>query len=263
MLVFYRQVLQHFSQSGQYPSITSSPEILLAIDCLVLRIDVFCITIIKILIFIEHNAIRINQIFIQLIQVFRIMSNLIEFCHYRHCHIQRITPPPVIMLRGTHLVLHNLTRTLDFLIVRSQIIQISISLKTNLIVAKQHIFIRLSVRIFPLRTVITLRSLPLVVVCPGFRISTISLVSSQKIGFHISRMIYGIIPERTNLRRIFCLPMLIYLINHLPDLNSLGISGPNRHRQYSDSAGQQQFKYLFHSFILRLIYFQYIHRGCF
>ena len=195
MLVFYRQILQHFSQSSQYPCITSSPEILLTIDCLVLRIDVFCITIIKILFLIEHDAVRVLQISIQFIQIQCVMSHLVKFCHYRHRHIQRIAPPPVVILRSTHLIFHNLTRTSDFLIIRIQIIQIGISLEAYLVVAKKYILIRLSVRIFPFRTIIALCPLPLVVVCPSFRISTISLVSGQKIGLHITRMIYGIIPE--------------------------------------------------------------------
>ena len=195
MLVFFRQVLQHFSQPGQYPGITSGPKILLTVYRLVFRINVFCITVIKILFLIEHDAVRILQISIQFIQIQRVMSHLVKFCHYRHRHIQRIAPPPVVILRSTHLIFHNLTRTSDFLIIRIQIIQIGISLEAYLIVAKKYILIRLSVRIFPFRTIIALCSLPLVIVCPSFRISTISLISRQEIGFHITRMIYSIIPE--------------------------------------------------------------------
>ena len=98
MLIFFRQILQHFSQSGQYPGITSGPEILLTVYRLVLRINVFCITVIKILFLIEHDAVRILQISIQFIQIQRVMSHLVKFCHYRHRHIQRITPPPIVIL---------------------------------------------------------------------------------------------------------------------------------------------------------------------
>ena len=190
-----------------------------------LRIHILRVTIIQVLVLIKHDAIRVEQVFVQFFQIERVMGNLVKFGHDRHHHVQAVAPPPVIVTGSAHLVFHHLACPADFIIFGGKHIQVGISLKTNLVIAEQYILIALAIRIFPFRAVLALRAFPFVMFCPCFGIRTVSLIPGQEIGFHVSGMISGIVPEGTYFGRIGRLPMLVDLINDFPHLPCLGRFG--------------------------------------
>ena len=174
------------------------------------------------------------------------MSYLIHLCHNRHNHIQSVAPPPIIILRCTHLILHHFTCTLYLIVFGSNIIQIGIGLETNLIISKQDIFIRFTIRIFPFRAVVTLGSFPFVVLGPGFRILTICFISGKEICFHITCMICSIIPKRAYFGLIFSLPVLINLIDNFPYLFGLCVFGKGYSRQKPQRKDCNRFEEFIH-----------------
>ena len=225
MRIVFGQVFQHFCQTCQYPSVAPCPEVFLSVQAFVLRIHIFRVTIIQVLVFIEHDAIRVKQVLIQFFQIERVMGNLVKLGHDRHHHIQTVAPPPIIVIGRAHLVFHHLACPADFLVIRVEHIQVGIRLETNLIIAEQYILIALTIRIFPFRAVIALRTFPFVMRSPCLGIRTVRFISGQEISLHVSGMISGIVPEGTHFGRINRLPVLIDLINDFPHLLCLGRLG--------------------------------------
>lgn len=149
------------------------------------------------------------------------MRNLIHLRHYRHHHIKSVAPPPVILTRCAHLVLHDFACTLDFIILRHDVIQVRISLEAHLIIAEQHIIILYPVFILPFRFVVAFRTHPLVILSPCLRILSVFFFPSKEIGFHITGVICRIIPERPCFGGMIFLPGIVHLFNHLPNLLSI------------------------------------------
>ena len=109
IFICFGKIFQDFCQSSQHPPVSTSPKIFLSIYAFMLRIYIFSIPIVKSGFCIIHDTVSISKILMQLLQVEWILSNVIQFCHYRHHHIQAICPPPIIIIRGTHLIFHHFT----------------------------------------------------------------------------------------------------------------------------------------------------------
>lgn len=141
-----------------------------------------------------------------------ITRHLIQFGHDRHYHIQTVAPPPVIMIGCTHLILHHFAGTGYLIVVRKNSIKVDICLKTNLIISEQYIFITLTVRVFPFRLILFLGSLPFIVYSPDFRICTVVFITGQKVCLHVSGVVSGIVPKRTDFGLVMRLPISVYLV---------------------------------------------------
>ena len=234
MLVISGKIFQHLRQSGKHPSVTTCPKVLLSAGSLVFRINIFGIPIIQAGFPVEHDTIRIYNIFIQFIQIEMIARHLIQFGHDRHYHIQTVAPPPVIMIGCTHLILHHFAGTGYLIVVRKNSIKVDICLKTNLIISEQYIFITLTVRVFPFRLILFLGSLPFIVYSPGFRICTVVFITGQKVCLHISGVVSGIVPKRTDFGLVMRLPISVYLVYNPPYFLGFG-------RRFGDNLhGKQQ-----------------------
>src|SRR5690606_34806606 len=130
-------------------------------------------------------------------------------------HIEAITPPDIVVVRRLYLIFHYLKRAGNLDTVRRQIVQIYIGLKTSLIVSEQNKILRIAIgRIFPFLLIVAFSSLPLILLCPVLRVFAKILITRQKISFHISRVVCGIMPERVCSLRIVFLPISIDLINN-------------------------------------------------
>ena len=215
VLIVSRQVFQNFGKSGQHPSVATCPEVLLAVGTLVLGIDILRVAIIDSSLLIVHDFVRITDVFVEFVQILLITGEFVEFGHHGHYHIKAVGPPPIVILRGAHLILHHLTCTTNLVIVRLDVIEVDVSLETDLPVTEKHVLVCFTVIVLPFSPIVTLGALPLVVVCPSFGVSTVSLVSRQEISLHITRMVSGIVPEGTYFRLVVRLPIGVYLVNDL------------------------------------------------
>ena len=217
MLVILWHITEHLGQSCQHPAVATCPETLTAIaGCLHLWPDIFGIAIIELFILVKHQVVAPFEVLIELIQIFHVARGLIEFCHHRHHHIECIGPPPEVILRLTHLIVHHLQCTGNLIIIGLHLIDVEICLETNLPVTKEHIVLPLAiVGILPLRLVLFPSALPQVVASPRVTIGQPAGIAQQFIGLHITRMVGSIIPERAHLRPMGGLPLVVDLRNDL------------------------------------------------
>ncbi len=81
----------------------------------------------------------------------------------------------------------------------------------------------LAVVIFPFAAVVALCTFPLIMLCPCLRVIPPSVVAGQKIRFHISGMVSGVVPECTCLGFMLRLPVIVHFAYHIAD--SLGFFG--------------------------------------
>jgi len=145
-------ILQHLSQSGQHPSVSAGPKILLAIHALVLGIDILSIAEVKPRLAIEHDRVGISHVVIELVEVCLVVGELIHLGHDGHHHVEGIGPPPVVGGLSVGDMAHHLFGTLYHLLVtgRGRLgvfypVEVDIGLETNLPVAEEHIVLPLAV----------------------------------------------------------------------------------------------------------------------
>ena len=106
--VVLRHVAQHLGQSGQHPAVAARPEALAAVtDGLHFRVNVFRVTVVELLLRIVHQRVRPPEVVIQLVQILRVASHLVEFRQHGHHHVEGIGPPPEVRLRLPHFIVHH------------------------------------------------------------------------------------------------------------------------------------------------------------
>ena len=141
VLVVGGQVFQNLGQAGQYPSVAAGPEVLLPVDTFVLGIDIFGVAVVEVLFRVEHYLVGIGDVLVQFVQIEGVMSNLVEFRHDRHHHVQSVAPPPVVVVRSTHLIFHDFAGPSDLVIFGGQVVEVGIRLEADLVVTEQYIFV--------------------------------------------------------------------------------------------------------------------------
>ena len=95
--IVFRHILQHLGQSGQHPSVATGPEIFLAVGRLMLGKDVFAVAEIESRFLVEHDAVTVEQILVELVEVFLIARKPVHFRHHRHHHVECVGPPPIVV----------------------------------------------------------------------------------------------------------------------------------------------------------------------
>ena len=69
--------------------------------------DIFPVTEIEARFLVEHDTVGIEDILIELSQVFGIPRQLVHLGHHGHHHVERISPPPVIIGFRISLIAHH------------------------------------------------------------------------------------------------------------------------------------------------------------
>ena len=247
VLVVGRKVLQHLGQCGEHPSVAPCPEVLFAVEALVFGVDVFSIAVIKVLVCVEHDAVGVGDVFVELVEIERVVSHLVEFGHDRHHHVEPVAPPPVVVARGAHLVFHHFACPAYLPVVGGEVVKVDVGLETRLPVAEEHVVVGLAVGVFPLRAVVALGAFPLVVLGPGFRIGTVGFVAGEEVGFHVAGVVGGVVPECPHFGLVFGLPVLVHLVDDGPHAGGFILFGREVcSRQQSDGAGCEGFQDCFH-----------------
>ena len=247
MLVVGGEVFQHFGQPGEHPSVAPCPEVFLAVQALVFGIDVFGIAVVEVLVGIEHDAVGIGDVFVEFVEIEFVVGHLVEFGHDGHHHVEAVAPPPVVVARSAHLILHHFARPAYLAVVGGDVVEVDVGLEAHLPVAEEHVVVGLAVGVFPLRAVVALGAFPLVVLGPGFRIGTVGFVAGEEISFHVACVVGGVVPERPDFRFVFSLPVLVHLVDDGPHLGRLvGLCREIGSRQQSDGAGCEGFQDCFH-----------------
>ena len=184
------------------------------------RVDVFSIAIKQGTFLIIHEIFSISKVLIEFIQILLIICNLIKFGHHRHYHIQSVCPPPIIIVGSWHFIFHHFLGTGYFILCRLtvHVIQVNISLETNLPISKENMFHRFTIIIFPLGFIIRSSSFPLILFSPCCRILLVSLITGYFISCNISGMISSRMPKGKCRFRILRLPIVIYFLNSLNNL---------------------------------------------
>ena len=103
-----RHILQHLSQSGEHPSVATRPEILLTGFGLMLRIDIPAVAVVQARLCIQHDAVAVEDILVELTEILGVTRQTIHLRHHRHHHIEGIGPPPVIVHLRVGLIAHHL-----------------------------------------------------------------------------------------------------------------------------------------------------------
>nr|GEU28650.1 HTH-type transcriptional regulator PtxR, putative [Tanacetum cinerariifolium] len=208
-----RQVLQHLGQARKHPAVAARPEVLLAVGAPVFRVHVARVAVVQLFLAVVHDAVRVREVLVQLGQVLAIARDGIELGHHRHHHVQAVRPPPVIVLRGAHLVFHHLAGTGDLarIFLRIEPIQVRIGLERDLPVAEQHVFVRFAVLVLPLGLVGGPGALPRIVDGPVFRVLAVARIAGDLVRLHIARVVGGDVPERPLLRLFPLLPVVVDL----------------------------------------------------
>ena len=129
------QVGQHLGQAREHPAVAARPEVLAAVGCPVLRVDVLGIAVVQAGFLVEHQLVGPDEVQVQLVEVALVAGRLVQLGHGRHHHVQAVGPPPVIDVRRAHLMLEHLDRTGDLAAVLGRIepIQVGVGLKADLL----------------------------------------------------------------------------------------------------------------------------------
>ena len=220
VLIVLRHVAQHLGQTCQHPSVATRPETLSATGSLHFGIDVFRVTVIQLRLRIIHQAVAPQVIFIHAVQEHAVARQLIHLRHQRHHHVERIRPPPELVLIQMTGVRHYLLSTGYLIIGRIQIIHVDVGLETNLPVAEQHEILPLAIRlVLPVPFVVAVCAPPTVMLAPLLTVFIISSLPSQPVSFHVSGVISGVVPKSTRLGRIVRLPIVIYFLYQPQDVS--------------------------------------------
>ena len=213
------QVLQHLGQSGQHPSVAACPEVFLAAGGLVFRIDILAVAEVEAGLAVEHDAVAVEDVLIELVQVFHVARQLIHLGHNRHHHVERIRPPPVVVHLGVGLIAHHLLGTRHLPLVGREVVEVDVRLEADLPVAEEHIVLSLAISlVFPFGRVGFGGAFPLVVLRPSDAVVEHLLVLEQSIHLHVARVIGGIVPKRTHFGRVVALPVVVHTsddVSHL------------------------------------------------
>ena len=206
-----RHVLQHLGQSGQHPSVATSPEVFLPVGRLVLRVDVFAVAEVEARLRVEHDAVAVEDILVELAQILCISCKLVHLRHHGHYHVEGVGPPPVVVGPRVGLEAHHLAGTGHFLLVGLQVIEVDISLEADLPVAEEHVVLALAIfLVLPLALVGLRSTLPLVVLRPTDAVVEHRLVLQQIPYFDVAGVVGSIVPEGTHLSGIVRLPIGIH-----------------------------------------------------
>ena len=238
VLIVLRHVAQHLGQTGQHPSVATRPETLSATGCLHFGINILRVAVIQLGLRIIHQAVAPQVILIHAIQEHAVARQLVHLRHQRHHHVECICPPPELVLIQMAGVRHNLLRTGYLIIGRVQGIHVNVGLETNLPVAEEHEILALPVSlVLPVPLVIAVCAPPTVMFAPLLAVIVICRLACQAVGFHVSGVISGIVPERTHLGRIVRLPIIVYFLYQLQDF-SRPRAALCRHREKHSHAPQ-------------------------
>ena len=179
-----------------------------------LRIDIPAVAVVQARLCIQHDAVAIEDILVELTEILGVTRQMIHLRHHRHHHIEGIGPPPVIVHLRVGLKAHHLLGTFHLLLIGLQVIEVDIRLETDLPVAEEHIVAPLTIPfVFPFSRVCLCCSFPLVVLRPTDAVVEHLLILQQLVYLHIPCMVGSIVPERADLCRIVRLPVGV----HLPD----------------------------------------------
>ena len=164
-------VLQHLGKSRQDPPVAARPEVLASVHRLVLGIDITAIPEIEARRRVEHDAVRIADVVINLIEILAVSRELVHLRQRRHDHVERIRPPPVVRGFGVRLIAHHLLGTRNALLGGSYLVKVYEGLETDLPVAEEHMLLVFTILfIQPLGRIFLRRSRPLVVFSPCYGI---------------------------------------------------------------------------------------------
>ena len=106
-----------------------------------LGIDIFGVAVVEVFFRVEHYLVGIGDVLVQFVQIEGVMGYLVEFRHDGHHHVKSVAPPPVVVVRSTHLVLHDFASPSDLIIFGSQVVEVGIRLEADLVVTEQDIFV--------------------------------------------------------------------------------------------------------------------------
>ena len=104
-----RHVLEDLGQSGEHPSASAGPEVLLPRGSLMGWIDVAGIAEVESRGAVEHDAVGVEQTSVHLVEIFLLSRQPVHLRHHRHGHIQGVGPPPVVGGGVVGHVAHHLT----------------------------------------------------------------------------------------------------------------------------------------------------------
>ncbi len=211
MFVILRHVFQNLGKTGKNPTVASSPEVFFAIGAFVFGVYIFGIAIVQAFVIVVHDTVAYNDVIVQFVEVFVVAGDIIHLGHHRHYHIQTVRPPPIVVGRGRHLVLHYFAGAFDAAVVGQYFVKVGINLEAYLPVAEEHMVVRFAVLfVSPLAAVFSFCTHPQVVLGPFFRIITPVFIADKEVCLHITGVIGRVVPEGSCLCRVGTLPVVIY-----------------------------------------------------
>lgn len=232
------EVLQHLGKSGEHPSVATCPEVLLAVRALVTGVDILRVAVVQVLVRIEHGAVGVGQVLMELVEVASVVRHLVELRHDGHHHVESVAPPPVVAARRAHLIFHHFACPAYLAVVGGEVVEVNIRLEAHLPVSEEHMVVGLPVGELPPGAVVAACSHPAVVGCPGLGVHTEVLVTGQEVGFHVARVVGGVVPEGVCLGFVFRLPVPVDPVDELPHLGSIiRLGGKGGSRKQEQQAG--------------------------
>ena len=214
------QLLQHTREGCEYPSVAARPEILLAGQGLVGRIDVVGVAVVEILVGVIHAVGVPSPVGVHLVEIELVASDVVELGHDGHHHEEAIDPPEVALVAGAHLILHDLACAcyLCGIVGGVEVVEVGIDLEAHLVVAEEHVVGRLAVGVFPLALVGARGALPVVAHGPCGGEVEVLLVVRDGVGLHVADVINGSVPEVVAVRGVALLPCLVDAVEDVHDV---------------------------------------------
>ena len=224
VLVVLRHIGQYFCQTGQHPTVATSPEALAVVaGCLDLRVDIFGIAVIELLLLVEHQAVAPEEVLREFVEVFHFTREFVHFRHHGHHHIEGIGPPPEMCFLHRALVAHDFDGTSYLVGGWHEVVHINIGLEADLPIAKEYEILTFAVGgVFPVTDIIALGPFPLVVATPLVGVGVPVSTAREAVSLHIAGVVGGVVPEGTDIGCVVSLPVVVDLHNHVK--NGTGFS---------------------------------------
>ena len=212
-----RHVGKHFGETCENPAVSTCPETFsLAACCLYFRVYILGITVIKLLVLVEHQAVTPQEIIREFVKVFHFSRELIHLGHDGHDHVESIGPPPEMCLLHGTFVAHDFDGASYFIRGGYEVIHVNVCLEADLPIAKENKVLSLAISlVLPVGTVITFRTLPFVVAAPFVRVGVPICAACEAVGFHVASVVGGMIPKRADVGRVVGLPVVVDTDNHV------------------------------------------------